>query len=57
MPVIESTLDLRSDQFARNRDEMLVTLAQLHLMHEEVAAGGGEDAMASLRSRGNMPLR
>jgi acetyl-CoA carboxylase carboxyltransferase component len=57
MPVIESTLDLRSDQFARNRDEMLETLAQLHQLHEEVAAGGGEEAMARLRSRGKMPLR
>jgi acetyl-CoA carboxylase carboxyltransferase component len=57
MPVIESTLDLRSDQFARNRDEMLETLAQLHRLHEEVAAGGGEEAMARLRSRGKMPLR
>jgi acetyl-CoA carboxylase carboxyltransferase component len=57
MPVIESTLDLRSDQFARNRDEMLETLAQLHQLHEEVAAGGGQEAMARLRSRGKMPLR
>lgn len=57
MPVIESTLDLRSEQFQRNRDEMTETLAQLHTLHEEVAAGGGEEAMARLRSRGKMPLR
>jgi acetyl-CoA carboxylase carboxyltransferase component len=57
MPVIESTLDLRSDQFARNRDEMLETLEQLHRLHQEVAAGGGEEAMARLRARGKMPLR
>ena len=57
MPVIESTLDLRSEQFAQNRDEMIETLAQLHTLHEEVAAGGGEEAMARLRSRGKMPLR
>jgi len=57
MPVIESTLDLRSEQFVANRDEMLETLAQLDALHEEVAAGGGEEAMARLRARGKMPLR
>jgi acetyl-CoA carboxylase carboxyltransferase component len=57
MPVIESSLDLRSEQFAANRDEMLETLAQLDALHEEVAAGGGEEAMARLRARGKMPLR
>ena len=57
MPVIESTLDLRSEQFVANRDEMLETLAQLDALHEEVAAGGGGEAMARLRARGKMPLR
>ena len=57
MPVIESTLDLRSEQFVANRDEMLETLSQLDALHEEVAAGGGEEAMARLRARGKMPLR
>jgi acetyl-CoA carboxylase carboxyltransferase component len=36
---------------------MLETLGELDALHEEVAAGGGEDAMKRLRARGKMPLR
>lgn len=57
MSVIESTLDTRSPRFAQNRDEMLQTLGELDALHEEVAAGGGEEAMQRLRARGKMPLR
>jgi len=57
MPVLESSLDLRSDRFRQNRDGMLETLKQLDALHEEVAAGGGEEAMQRLRARGKLPLR
>ena len=57
MSVIESTLDTRSERFVQNRTEMLETLGELDALHEEVAAGGGEDAMKRLRARGKMPLR
>jgi acetyl-CoA carboxylase carboxyltransferase component len=36
---------------------MLETLKQLDALHEEVAAGGGEEAMQRLRARGKLPLR
>jgi acetyl-CoA carboxylase carboxyltransferase component len=57
MPVLESSLDLRSERFRQNRDGMLETLKQLDALHEEVAAGGGEEAMQRLRARGKLPLR
>ncbi|MCX7211706.1 MAG: hypothetical protein NTW53_03270, partial [Burkholderiales bacterium] len=57
MSVLESTLDRKSERFAQNRAEMLETLAQLDALHDEVAAGGGDDAMKRLRARGKLPLR
>jgi len=57
MPVLESSLDHRSERFRQNRDGMLETLKQLDALHEEVAAGGGEEAMQRLRARGKLPLR
>ena len=57
MPVIDSKLDLRSEQYARNRDEMLEALGELDVLFAAGRAGGGEEAMARLRKRGKMPLR
>ncbi len=57
MPVLGSTLDTRSEAFKENRDGMLKMLAALDELHEEVAMGGGEEAMARLRSRDKMPIR
>ena len=57
MPVIESKLDVRSESYARNRAEMLETLAGLDALYQEAAQGGGEETMARLRARGKMPLR
>ena len=57
MAVIESRLDIRSDAYRENRERMLGTLARLDKLYEEAARGGGEEAMARLRSRGKMPLR
>jgi acetyl-CoA carboxylase carboxyltransferase component len=57
MPILESGLDTRSERYAQNRAEMLETLAQLDALHDEVAAGGGPEAMQRLRKRGKLPLR
>ena len=57
MPVLDTTLDIRSEEFKQNRDGMLKMLAALDELHEEVAMGGGEEAMARLRSRDKMPIR
>ena len=57
MPALESSLNTRSEQFQQNlcdMNEMLATLAELH---DEVAQGGGEEAMSRLRARDKMPLR
>ncbi len=57
MPVLESQLDLRSEQFKINRDHMVETLNSLDALYAEAAAGGGEETLARLRKRGKMPLR
>ncbi len=57
MPVLESQLDLRSEQFNVNRDHMVETLKSLDALYAEAAAGGGEETLTRLRKRGKMPLR
>ena len=57
MPVIQSQLDLRSEQFKLNRDQMLESLTELDGLYAEAAAGGGQETMDRLRKRGKLPLR
>ncbi|MDP6024687.1 MAG: carboxyl transferase domain-containing protein [Pseudomonadales bacterium] len=57
MAVLESKLDTRSEQYEKNRTEMLEKLAHLDELYVEAAEGGGEEAMARLRSRDKLPLR
>ena len=57
MAVLESRLDVRSDAYRENRERMLDALARLDELYAEAALGGGEEAMARLRSRDKMPLR
>ncbi|MDE0223812.1 MAG: acyl-CoA carboxylase subunit beta [Gammaproteobacteria bacterium] len=57
MAVLESRLDVRSDAYRENREGMLEALARLDELYGEAAQGGGEEAMARLRSRDKMPLR
>lgn len=57
MPVLESQLDLRSEQFKINRDHMVETLKTLDTLYAEAGAGGGEETLERLRKRGKMPLR
>jgi acetyl-CoA carboxylase carboxyltransferase component len=54
---LRSTLDTGSEQFARNRDDMLEQLSEIDRLNLEAAEGGGERSMARLRSRGKLPIR
>jgi acetyl-CoA carboxylase carboxyltransferase component len=57
MPVLESKLDTRSEQFHKNRADMLKMLELMESLLEEAAQGGGDEAIARLRSRDKMPIR
>ncbi len=57
MPQLNSSLDLRSEAFRRNRADMLEMLDTLDGLQREAAQGGGEEAIARLHSRGKMPIR
>jgi len=55
--VLNSTLDTKSEQFVRNRADMLEQLAEIDALNQQAAAGGGERSMERLRSRGKLPVR
>ncbi len=57
MPILESKLDTRSDNFKQNRLDMIDMLETLDELYAEAAEGGGEEAIARLRSRDKMPIR
>lgn len=57
MPVLESKLDTRSESFKQNRIDMIDMLDTLDELYAEAAEGGGEEAIARLRSRDKMPIR
>jgi acetyl-CoA carboxylase carboxyltransferase component len=57
VPVLRSTLDIRSPAFAANRDDMTGLLEALDGLVREAGAGGGERAMARMRSRHKLPVR
>ena len=57
MAVLDTSLDMSSEAFLRNRadmDEMIATFDQLQ---QEASDGGGPEAMARLQSRNKMPIR
>ncbi len=56
-PALTSSLDTRSEAFARNRADMLEQLAEIDLLLDEAEAGGGPAAMERLRSRNKLPIR
>jgi acetyl-CoA carboxylase carboxyltransferase component len=57
MPQLHSNLDTRSEEFAKNRADVLEQLAEIEALLEQVSEGGGEEAMARLAKRGKMPVR
>jgi acetyl-CoA carboxylase carboxyltransferase component len=57
MPVLQSTLDVRSEAFQQNRADMGEALEVLDGLQAEAAEGGGPEAMARLASRAKMPIR
>ena len=57
MPVLESKLDTRSEVFHQNLSDMRERLNQLQELYDEAAQGGGEEAIARLKSRDKMPIR
>lgn len=57
MPILESKLDTRSERFKQNRADMIDMLETLDELYAEAAEGGGEEAIARLRSRDKMPIR
>ena len=57
MPVLNSKLDKKDSVFQQNKSDMLETLDELQALYDEAAEGGGEEAVARLRTRGKMPIR
>jgi acetyl-CoA carboxylase carboxyltransferase component len=52
-----SSVDVGSDAFRRNRDDMLEQLGEIEGLLDAVEAGGGPKAMDRLRQRGKLPIR
>ena len=57
MVTLTSTLDPRIDSFRTNRDDMVAMIAEIDGLLQQAAGGGGDEAMARLRSRGKLPIR
>ncbi len=57
MPALESSLDVRSEAFEKNRADMQDLLETMNGLLAEAAEGGGPEATARLRSRNKMPIR
>jgi acetyl-CoA carboxylase carboxyltransferase component len=56
-PPIRTRLDVRSEEFAENRDSMLGRLAEIDGLLDEAEAGGGPESHARLAKRGKLPVR
>ena len=57
MPVLESSIDARSDAFRANAAAMESLVADLRDRVEAIARGGGEGAMERHVARGKLPVR
>ena len=57
MPALESSLDVSSEAFEKNRADMQDLLETMNGLLAEAAEGGGPEATARLRSRNKMPIR
>lgn len=56
-PPYRSSLDVTSEQFTKNRADMLEQLDVIDELLDQAEAGGGEKAMERMRSRGKLPAR
>ncbi|MGC2169578.1 MAG: carboxyl transferase domain-containing protein, partial [Acidimicrobiales bacterium] len=56
-PPLVSSVNVASDEFAKNRNDMLEQLEVIDHLLDQAEAGGGDAAMARMRSRGKMPVR
>jgi len=56
-PPLPSNVDTTSEQFRKNRDDVLEQLAVIDELLAQAEAGGGEASIARMRSRGKMPIR
>ena len=56
-PPLPSGVDPSSEQFVRNRADVLEQLAVIDELLDQAEAGGGPDRMARLRARGKLPIR
>ncbi|MDB5577899.1 MAG: methylcrotonoyl-CoA carboxylase, partial [Bradyrhizobium sp.] len=54
---LQSTVDPKSSDFARNADSMRALVAELRVKLDEVAGGGGEVSRKRHTSRGKMLAR
>jgi len=57
MPILESSLEVRSETFLRNRGDMVEMLGVMNGLLEEASRGGGAEAVQRLHERGKMPIR
>lgn len=57
MSVLETQLDIRSEQYQANCADMEAKLTKLDELYAEAAEGGGAEAIARLTNRNKMPVR
>jgi acetyl-CoA carboxylase carboxyltransferase component len=56
-PPLVSTLNTSSEQFQKNREDVLEQLAVIDDLLDQAEAGGGQKAMDRMRSRNKLPVR
>jgi acyl-CoA carboxylase subunit beta len=56
-PPLRSSLDTASEEFRRNRADVLEQLAEIDRLLDGAEAGGGPAAMERMRARGKLPIR
>jgi acetyl-CoA carboxylase carboxyltransferase component len=56
-PPLASTLNTSSEQFQKNREDVLEQLAVIDDLLDQAEAGGGQRAMDRMRSRNKLPVR
>ncbi|MGH2759841.1 MAG: acyl-CoA carboxylase subunit beta, partial [Actinomycetota bacterium] len=57
MQPLATRLDTSSEEFGRNRDEMLGLVAEMEELLGQAPQGGGPESMERLRKRGKLPVR